>query len=110
VTVVPQEVIASPIPITTYIVQEGDTLVAIAVRFDTALQTLAELNPQIDFSDCDFTRLSGGLNCVVSLTVGDTLNVPLHSELATPLAITPTPTPIADATNTADPTPTPSPG
>ena len=52
-----------PIEVTTYVIQEGDTLLEIAMRFDTTLQTLAELNPQIDFSNCDFTRFSGGANC-----------------------------------------------
>lgn len=85
---------ATPTAVTTYVIQEGDTLLEVALQFDTTLQTLADLNPQIDFSDCDFTRLSGGSNCVILLIVGDEITVPFYDETATVQAIMPTPTPM----------------
>ncbi len=75
---------ASTPQVTTYVVQEGDTLVALLMQFDTTLRTLAELNPQLNFSGCDFTRFSGGAGCrvVPTFTIGDDISVPFYPEAA----------------------------
>jgi LysM repeat protein len=66
--------------VTFHVVAHGDTVASIASRYDTTLEMLAELNPQLDFSGCDLTRLSGGKHCDVLLRVGDEIAVPLYSE------------------------------
>lgn len=97
---------AVPAEVTTYTIQSGDTLLDIALRFDTTLPMLAELNPQLDFTNCDFTRLSGGSNCTVLLRVGERLIVPEHHE-GQPIITTSTPIPSHNATVTPIPTATP---
>jgi hypothetical protein len=80
-------------------VQEGDTIVGIAQRNSTTLPIVATLNPQLFFSGCDFRNPSGGPDCNVSLTIGDSINVP---------ELTPTPTlsPTISGSETATLTPT----
>jgi hypothetical protein len=80
-------------------VQEGDTIVGIAQRNSTTLPIVATLNPQLFFSGCDFTNPSGGPDCNVSLSIGDSINVP---------ELTPTPTlsPTISGSETATLTPT----
>jgi hypothetical protein len=80
-------------------VEEGDTIVGIAQRNSTTLPIVATLNPQLFFSGCDFTNPSGGPDCTVSLTIGDSINVP---------ELTPTPTlsPTISGSETATLTPT----
>jgi LysM repeat protein len=101
--------------VTTYVIQEGDKFTLLAMQFDTTLRVLAELNPQIDVSSCDLTRLTGGPNCSVELTVGQEINVPFYGEtptgpmIGTPVPIDPslaTPLMILPEVSTATPFPT----
>ncbi len=80
-------------------VKEGDTIVGIAQSNSTTLPIVATLNPQLGFFGCDFTNPSGGPDCNVSLTIGDSINVP---------QLTPTPTlsPTISGSETATLTPT----
>ncbi len=91
------------LPVDTEIIQvtvrEGQTIVGIAEENATTLVIVATLNPQIGFFNCDFTNPSGGPDCLVSLQIGQPVNVP---------ALTPTPTlsPTFSGNETATPTPT----
>lgn len=82
-----------------YTVAEGDSLIGIADRFNTTLETLSQLNQNLNWFGCRFSEYSGGPNCRPFISVGQCVNVPL-----------PTPTPVPTATpsgrETATPTPT----
>lgn len=79
-------------------VEEGETITSIALEYNTTLENLASLNPEIRFRGCDFNIRSGGPNCSVLLVVGQCVNVPL-----------PTPTPTSSPTLSGSETPTPTP-
>ncbi len=79
-------------------VEEGETIISIAQDYATTIEILAELNPAILFSGCDFNNRSGGENCIVSIVVGQCVNVPF-----------PTPTPTLSPTPSGDETATPTP-
>jgi LysM repeat protein len=80
-------------------IQPGDTIMGIAYAYDTTVELLSQINPEIPFLQCDYGQRYGGPNCAVMLYEGQRLRVPV----AIP-TITPTPTP---AVRTATPTPTP---
>lgn len=85
-----------------HVVEEGQTIIGIALQYNTTMAILAELNPQVYWFGCDFAVASGGENCSPQLSIGDELVVPM----ATP---TPTlsPTPSGSETPTLTPTPGP---
>lgn len=80
-------------------VQGGQNIITIAVLYNTDVQTLSQLNRQVNFAQCDFGQTFGGADCLVQLFQGQQLRVP---------APTPTPTlsPTPDPNATATPTPT----
>lgn len=80
-------------------IQQGQNIISVAVQYNTDVQTLQQLNRQIDFARCDFGQTFGGQDCIVQLFQGQLLRVP---------APTPTPTlsPTPDPNATATPTPT----
>jgi LysM repeat protein len=84
-----------------YTVKTGDTILSISFEFDTTLEVLSQINPEVPFLNCEFGAASGGPNCVVMLSEGQQIRVPVP--LPTPtLSPTPvgtlTPTPTATAT------------
>jgi LysM repeat protein len=79
-------------------VQAGDTIMGIAYAYDTTVETLSQINPEIPFLQCDFGERYGGQNCSVMLYEGQRVRVPVPIP-----TITATPTP---AVRTATPTPT----
>lgn len=84
-----------------YVVQSGDTLSSIAIRFDSSLQQVCELNPLPDGIDCRACTWESANCCCTSpvvLSEGQTVNVPA-----------PTPTPTLTPTFTGSETPTPTP-
>ncbi len=85
-------------PIIEHIVVEGQTIVDIAVNYNTTLEVLAVLNPAVSFSGCNFEVQSGGPNCNPLLQVGQAVMVP---------AATPTPTLSPTPSGSETPTPTP---
>ncbi len=85
-------------PIIEHMVTEGQTIVDIAVLYNTTLEVLAVLNPDISFAGCNFEIQSGGPNCGPILQVGQTVLVPA-----------PTPTPTLSPTPSGSETPTPTP-
>ncbi len=81
-------------------VVEGDTIVTIALDYNTTIEVLRQLNLTLYFPPtCDFTNRSGGPDCSVNIQIGACVNVPFPT--ATP---TLSPTPSGD--ETATPTPT----
>jgi hypothetical protein len=76
-------------------VEEGQTIIGIAVQYNTTMSILANFNPQLYWFGCDFTIPSGGENCSPSLSIGDELVVPM-----------PTPTPTLSPTPSGSETPT----
>lgn len=83
-----------------YIVQPDDTIVEIAQIYNTTLGNLFFLNPDLPgIFSCNPEIPSGGPDCNITLSVGQTIKVP---------APTPTPTlsPTPSGNETATPTPT----
>lgn len=86
--------------VTWHIVQPNENIVAIAFEYNTDVQALSQLNPEITFSQCDFGNPAGGPDCMVMIYEGQQMRVP---------APTPTPTlsPTLSGSETALPTFTP---
>lgn len=82
-----------------HIVQPQESMVAIMYQYNTTAEVLAQINPEIAFSQCDFQYDSGGDSCTVLLQPGQQFRVP---------APTPTPTlsPTPSGSETATPTAT----
>ncbi|MEO1166048.1 MAG: hypothetical protein AAFV98_19855 [Chloroflexota bacterium] len=82
-----------------HVVSAQENIITIADLYATDVQTLSQLNRQIDFARCDFGMRFGGADCIVQLFQGQQVRVP---------APTPTPTlsPTPDPNATATPTPT----
>lgn len=82
-------------------VQKDENIIIIAVNYGATLRILSELNPEVQFSQCDFGIGTGGPNCVVSLYEGQLIRVPAPTPTPT---IQPTPSGSETATPTATPT------
>ena len=80
-------------------VVEGETIIGIATNYNTTIEVLSDINPEILFVSCDFNVLSGGEGCTVALNINQCVNVPLPT--ATP---TLSPTPSGSETPTLTPT------
>jgi len=81
-----------------HIVQRDENMILIAVQYETTAKALSDLNPEIDFSLCDFSAAYGGPECTVQLWQDQWIRVP---------APTPTITPIPTASGSETPTPLP---
>lgn len=82
-------------------VAEGDSMIAIAVQYETDAKQLADLNPEVAFALCDFSLPYGGGECIVELVEGQTLRVPAPTATITlvpTLSGSETPTPPATPT------------
>ncbi len=84
-----------------HVVSLGETILSIAFTYDTTIETLSQINPEIPFLQCDYGDPSGGPNCSVMLYEGQRVRVPVP--LPTP---TLSPTPSGPLTPTPTPTPT----
>lgn len=79
----------------------GDSMIAIAVQYETDAKQLSDLNPEVAFALCDFSLPFGGGECIVELIEGQTLRVPAPTATITPvptLSGSETPVPPATAT------------
>ncbi len=81
-------------------VQAGETIMGIAYTYDTSVETLSQLNPEVAFLQCDYSERYGGPNCSVILIEGQRIRVPVPIPTVTPTVtpngtFTPTPTPTA---------------
>ncbi|MCS7071174.1 MAG: LysM peptidoglycan-binding domain-containing protein, partial [Anaerolinea sp.] len=87
---------ALPPGVTWHVVQPNENMIIIASIYNTNAETLAQLNPEIAFSQCDFSLDTGGPRCTVLLRQGQRMRVPA-----------PTPTPTLSPTLSGSETPTP---
>lgn len=78
-------------------IQAGETIAGIAYLYDTTIELLSQINPEIPFLQCDFGQTYGGPNCSVMLIEGERLRVPVPVPMpeptATPGMRSPTPQP-----------------
>lgn len=82
-----------------YEVKEDDSLISIVSEYDTTLEILSQLNPELNWFGCDFTQPGGGPECSPTIQIGQCINVPQPTPVPT---FTPTPS----GNETATPTPT----
>ena len=78
-------------------VRSGESMISIAIQYETDAKGLSDLNPEIEFSLCDFSAAFGGPECTAQLSANQLVRVP---------APTPTQTAIPTATGSETPTPT----
>jgi hypothetical protein len=78
-----------------------ENIIVIAIAYNTNVQTLSQLNRQMDFARCDFGQTFGGPECIVQLFQGQMIRVPAPTPTPT---LSPTPDPNSTATPTATPT------
>ncbi len=80
-------------------VQQDENIIVIAYQYSGGVEVLSQLNPEIEFNQCDFGEFTGGPDCNVFLSAGQQIRVP---------APTPTPTlsPTPSGSETATPTAT----
>lgn len=88
-----------PPGITWHTVSPDENILVIAVGYNTSLRLLSDLNPQIQFSQCDFGSPTGGDSCIVLLSPGQQVRVPAPTSA-------PTLSPTASGSETPTPTPT----
>lgn len=86
--------------VTWHRVRAGENIISIAYAYGADVEILSQLNPQITFSQCDYSMDTGGPNCIVTIYEGQLVRVP---------APTPTPTlsPTLSGSETATPSPSP---
>lgn len=77
---------------------EGENLIIVASTYGADAKVLSDINPEIDFGQCDFSSRYGGPQCNVILIPGQRMRVPA-----------PTPTPTLPPTLSGSETPTPTP-
>ncbi|MCZ7538682.1 MAG: LysM peptidoglycan-binding domain-containing protein [Anaerolineae bacterium] len=80
-----------------HVVEPGQTILGIAYIYDTTIETLSQINPELPFLQCDYGDPTGGPNCVVMLYERQRVRVPV-----------PLPTPTLSPTPSGTLTPTPS--
>lgn len=88
----------NPPGVQNYVVQPNDTIISVIAMFDTNINAMDMLNPDLTFSQCEMGTVFGGNTCSVPLSVGQMLRVPA-----------PTPTPTLSPTPSGSETPTPTP-
>ncbi len=82
-----------------HLIEPNQDITTIAYLYSSGVEVLSQLNPEIDFAQCDFGEFTGGPDCTVFLRAGQQMRVP---------APTPTPTlePSPSGSETATPTAT----
>jgi hypothetical protein len=82
-------------------VRLGEDMITIGLQYGATAEILSQLNPEIEFSQCDFGQNFGGPRCTVLLGEGQQIRVPAPTATPTlqPTASgSETPTPTATAT------------
>ena len=79
-----------------YTVKPNENIITIVYAYNTSVQVLSQLNPEITFSQCEFGSPVGGPECSVMIYAGQQIRVPA-----------PTPTPTLSPTLSGSETPTP---
>ncbi|MEM6284915.1 MAG: LysM domain-containing protein [Chloroflexota bacterium] len=95
-TLTPLPTATLPVGIQWYTVQSGENILTVASQFNAGVEVLSQLNPEIEFNQCDFGIFGGGPDCTVFLSAGQRVRVPA-----------PTPTPTIEPTLTGSETATP---
>ncbi|MCU0475443.1 MAG: LysM peptidoglycan-binding domain-containing protein [Anaerolineae bacterium] len=95
----PPDQLAENTELACHTVIEGENIISIADSYNTTLEVLARLNPEIPFTGCDFNNRSGGETCNPTINIGQCVQVPLPTP-------TPTLSPTPSGNETATPTPT----
>jgi LysM domain len=78
----------------------GETIVSISFTYGANAEILSQLNPELNFSQCDFSLDTGGPRCNVILVEGQQIRVPAPTQ-------TPTIRPTLSGSETPTPSPTP---
>lgn len=89
-----------PPDITFHTVVGGETIIDIISNYNSSVEILSQINPEVQFSQCDFGLQFGGPRCIVFLLEGQNIRVPAPTQ---PPTLSPTP----NGSETATPTPTP---
>lgn len=84
-----------------YTVQGGENIAVVAYTFNAGVEVLSQLNPEVEFAQCDFGEFTGGPDCTVLLREGQRVRVPAPTPTPT---LSPTPSGSETATPTATPT------
>jgi hypothetical protein len=79
-----------------YTVQPNENILSVVYTYNTSVQVLSQLNPEITFSQCDYGSPVGGPECNVMIFAGQQIRVPA-----------PTPTATLSPTRSGSETPTP---
>lgn len=87
--------------VTWHRVQPNENMIIVASQYGANAKVLSELNPEIDFPQCDFGLTFGGPECNVQLREGQLVRVPAPTPTAT---IQPSPSGNETATPSATPT------
>lgn len=84
-----------------YTVQPNENITSVVYAYNTSVQVLSQLNPEITFSQCDYGSPVGGPECNVIIIAGQQIRVPAPTPTATispTLSGSETPTPTATPT------------
>ncbi|NDJ87230.1 MAG: LysM peptidoglycan-binding domain-containing protein [Chloroflexi bacterium] len=81
-------------------VEQDETMISIAVQYGIDAKIISDVNPEIEFGQCDFSERFGGEACTVMIYEGQRIRVP---------APTSTPTSLPSPSGSETPTPSPSP-
>jgi len=84
-----------------YTVKKGDTAISVAYKFNMFMSSLRDLNPEIQFLQCDFSQPSGGKDCTLRPLLGEGQRIRVQAP-----ASAATPTPTSSGSETITPTPT----
>lgn len=94
----------NPPGVANYTVVLNDSIIGIIAQYNTTIDIIDKLNPEMDFFQCEMGQQFGGPACVVPLFEGQLIRVPVPSPTPT-FTFTPngseTPTPTATATYNA---------
>ena len=97
----PTEVPTLPAGVMWHRIQPNENLATISTLYQVNMKILSELNPEMDFAQCDFGSAFGGPSCNVIVSIGQEIRVPAPTPTPT---LSPTPDPNSTATPTATPT------
>jgi len=97
----PTQVPTLPAGVMWHRIQPNENLALISTLYSVNMKILSELNPEMDFAQCDFGSAFGGPSCNVIVSIGQEIRVPAPTPLPT---LSPTPDPNSTATPTATPT------
>ncbi|MBI5930941.1 MAG: hypothetical protein HY862_16650 [Chloroflexi bacterium] len=84
-----------------HIIAQDETLYTIISIYNADAKVIADLNPEIEFRQCDYGEKFGGPNCSVFFSIGQRIRVPVPPPTAT---LSPTPSGSETPTPTITPT------